>query len=379
MITYDGTVKGAMIRNGVILVPSSAVDKRKKELWHRIETNRCKDKSHTEVCNEKPKMTHNHVYQTITYDEPTILEDYFTYKAVQREGEDDKTECDAGANLPGRIDYAMNDNFEALPKAIVEAHGPTIIAERPTFVKRLWKKLLLSLAVTLTRNRVIARDLDAAQRHDLITRIEAEKVQIDKPFDFPGHTRVVDRYGKERYFTSWNNKRFTEHTYVDTVTIEKPTSQELKERALMEFCSNNTTSLLDGTVNADLRMPHKIKAVDRTVDCKYRAVSLYRRYQPVTNQWIRLRDLFSVRARYECPTICVQERILTDVGSNLVLEGLTNASGVITGTTQYGADAITGTVRRATAANGTLYKPGSISGTTTSAGFSATVLLISDE
>ena len=72
-------------------------------------------------------------------------------------------------------------------------------------------------------------------------------------------------------------------------------------------------------------------------------------------------------------------RILTDVGSNLVLEGLTNASGVITGTTQYGADAITGTVRRATAANGTLYKPGSISGATTSAGFSATVLLISDE
>ena len=72
-------------------------------------------------------------------------------------------------------------------------------------------------------------------------------------------------------------------------------------------------------------------------------------------------------------------RILTDVGSNLVLEGLTNASGVITGTTQYGADAITGTVRRATVANGTLYKPGTISGTTTSAGFSATVLLISDE
>lgn len=72
-------------------------------------------------------------------------------------------------------------------------------------------------------------------------------------------------------------------------------------------------------------------------------------------------------------------RILTDVGSNLVLEGLTNASGVITGTTEYAAHAVTGTVRRATVANGTLYKPGSISGTTTSAGFSATVLLISDE
>jgi hypothetical protein len=72
-------------------------------------------------------------------------------------------------------------------------------------------------------------------------------------------------------------------------------------------------------------------------------------------------------------------RILTDVGSNLVLEGLTNASGVLTGTTEYADNAVTGTVRRATDAYGTRYKPGSISGATTSAGFSATVLLISDE
>ena len=72
-------------------------------------------------------------------------------------------------------------------------------------------------------------------------------------------------------------------------------------------------------------------------------------------------------------------RILTDVGSYSVLEGVTNVSGVLTGTTQYASHAITGTVRRATVASGTLYKPGSISGTTTSAGFSATVLLIADE
>jgi len=72
-------------------------------------------------------------------------------------------------------------------------------------------------------------------------------------------------------------------------------------------------------------------------------------------------------------------RVLTDVGSNIVLEGLTNASGVLTGTTEYADNAVTGTVRRATDAYGTRYKPGSISGATTSAGFSATVLLISDE
>lgn len=72
-------------------------------------------------------------------------------------------------------------------------------------------------------------------------------------------------------------------------------------------------------------------------------------------------------------------RITTNVGGYLILEGLTNASGEISGTTEYASHAITGTVRRATAAYGTLYKPGSISGTTTSAGFSSTVLMISDE
>jgi len=72
-------------------------------------------------------------------------------------------------------------------------------------------------------------------------------------------------------------------------------------------------------------------------------------------------------------------RIVTDVGGFVVLEGLTNASGVLSGFTPYGANAISGTVRRASAASGTLYKPGSISGTTTSFGFDATVLLTSDE
>jgi hypothetical protein len=71
-------------------------------------------------------------------------------------------------------------------------------------------------------------------------------------------------------------------------------------------------------------------------------------------------------------------RITTDVGGFTVLEGVTNASGQLTGTTEYASHAITGTARRATVADGTLYKPGAISGTTTSAGFSATVLLIPD-
>jgi len=72
-------------------------------------------------------------------------------------------------------------------------------------------------------------------------------------------------------------------------------------------------------------------------------------------------------------------RIATDVGGFVVLEGITNASGVVTGNTQYASHAVTGTLRRATTADGTLYKPNSISGTTTSAGFSSTVLMTSDE
>lgn len=63
-----------------------------------------------------------------------------------------------------------------------------------------------------------------------------------------------------------------------------------------------------------------------------------------------------------------------------VLTGLTNASGVLSGSYSYTADtAVTGVVRRATTAYGTLYKAATVSGTITSAGFSATVLLISDE
>jgi len=71
-------------------------------------------------------------------------------------------------------------------------------------------------------------------------------------------------------------------------------------------------------------------------------------------------------------------RVTTDVGGYLVIEGVTDVSGVLSGSTEYASHAITGTVRRATVADGTLYKPGSIAGTTTSAGFSTTVLMIED-
>lgn len=59
---------------------------------------------------------------------------------------------------------------------------------------------------------------------------------------------------------------------------------------------------------------------------------------------------------------------------------LTNASGVVTtGYAFTGDTAVTGTARRASAALGTLYKPGAISGTITSAGLDVTILLNSDE
>jgi hypothetical protein len=72
-------------------------------------------------------------------------------------------------------------------------------------------------------------------------------------------------------------------------------------------------------------------------------------------------------------------RIVTTVGSNLVMEGTTNASGIATGTTEYAGSAVTGTVRRATVALGTLYKPYDISGTVGGGGLDVTALLTSDE
>lgn len=73
-------------------------------------------------------------------------------------------------------------------------------------------------------------------------------------------------------------------------------------------------------------------------------------------------------------------RLIETVGSNVVLEGLTNASGVLTGTTQYAGSSFTGKVRRATVADGTLYKPASLSGIVdATAGLSVTVLMIPDE
>jgi hypothetical protein len=72
-------------------------------------------------------------------------------------------------------------------------------------------------------------------------------------------------------------------------------------------------------------------------------------------------------------------RIVTTSGSNLVLEGVTNASGVLSGSTTYVGSAVTGTVRRATVALGTLYKPYDISATVGAGGLDVTALMQSDE
>lgn len=73
-------------------------------------------------------------------------------------------------------------------------------------------------------------------------------------------------------------------------------------------------------------------------------------------------------------------RVTADVGGTLVLEGVTNASGVLTGETDVVGVAVTGKVRRATAAHGTLYRPGSFSDSVDETdGLAVTVLLIPDE
>lgn len=62
-----------------------------------------------------------------------------------------------------------------------------------------------------------------------------------------------------------------------------------------------------------------------------------------------------------------------------ILTGLTNASGILTGTTEYLDQPISGRVRRAAVAYGTLYKSATISSTIESDGLNLTVLMIPDE
>jgi len=71
-------------------------------------------------------------------------------------------------------------------------------------------------------------------------------------------------------------------------------------------------------------------------------------------------------------------RITTDTGGYVVLEGITNASGVVTGSTSYTSQAVSGKVRRATVADGTLYKAGNIVATLGTTDYSTTILLTPD-
>lgn len=61
-----------------------------------------------------------------------------------------------------------------------------------------------------------------------------------------------------------------------------------------------------------------------------------------------------------------------------ILTGTTNASGVVTGTTEYTGQPVIGKVRRASVAYGTLYKTAPISATVGTSGLELTVLLIPD-
>lgn len=74
-------------------------------------------------------------------------------------------------------------------------------------------------------------------------------------------------------------------------------------------------------------------------------------------------------------------RVVTTVGGNVVIEGLTNASGVLTGSTTYIGSAVTGTIRRASAGlgDGKLYKPYEISGAVSAEGLDVSALMTSDE
>ena len=69
---------------------------------------------------------------------------------------------------------------------------------------------------------------------------------------------------------------------------------------------------------------------------------------------------------------------IKDSGGTQLINALTNSSGVVTTTYNYtGDEVISGVARRGTSSP--LYKTGQIAGTITSSGFSATLILVSDE
>jgi hypothetical protein len=149
----------------------------------------------------------------------------------------------------------------------------------------------------------------------------------------------------------------------------------------------NATNLITHTISASTGFKIKIRATTLTANAANVLTNL--RVAMTTTDAAQGNNLYPLNTvpvsvtvldgKTLAPVQNARVRIVTTVGSNLVMEGTTNASGIATGTTEYAGSAVTGTVRRATVALGTLYKPYDISGTVGGGGLDVTALLTSDE
>lgn len=148
----------------------------------------------------------------------------------------------------------------------------------------------------------------------------------------------------------------------------------------------NNASLITHTITAATGFKLKVRATtltvaDTNVLTNIRVAMTTTSAAQQTNLYPLNTVSVSVTVKDALTLVAVQNarvRITTDVGGNVVLEGVTNASGLLTGTTSYVSLAISGKVRRATVADGTIYKAGSIVGSIGTTAFETTVLLIPD-
>jgi hypothetical protein len=172
--------------------------------------------------------------------------------------------------------------------------------------------------------------------------------------------------------------------------------------------TNGTTIVVDtpniGTVSGTLsftHLPNETISPSLGFDFKVRIVTAVANATPINAlAWYTKSDDASRAYQYPLDTVninvtakdldtgnaVVGARVIIKAGNGgpatpgtILLTGVTNASGFITGTTQYINQPITGVVRRATASAGTLYKPSAISGTIGASGIDITTLMIKDE
>jgi hypothetical protein len=156
---------------------------------------------------------------------------------------------------------------------------------------------------------------------------------------------------------------------------------------ILAFSAIHSETACTASIGFKLKIKCRVNTVSTTNSLSNIAIptvtnSLYQQVEyPLDNVNINI-TVLDVTDNTPIPNARVIIKAAAGGGATLgtvLLTGVTNASGIITGQTEFTGQPITGVVRRATAADGILYKPSAISGTISTAGYDNTILMIRDE